>query len=295
MNLIKAALAPVLLLVASCVTYPYESAFSGCDNQAGNCYRYCEDVASNEGSYRACHADCEYAADQCFADVYGRYSYAGSSYGGSYYSSPSWPWYGRYGAWGPSNGYYFDFSYWSGTGWYRPPYYYDYYSYYDYDRRKPRGGGKGRGRDRDRGKDRDRDGNWDRDGDRGGDGDRGRDRNRSEPYGAPQRPRDSGDNAGTPRPRQMPSGQPPRNQGAGNGNQGSPQPRMTPRTPPRSSPPPSAAPQASPPPSAPAPRSAPAPAAPAPQSSPPPRTPPASRPRNDNSTPRPEFKPTPDE
>lgn len=141
MNIVKAAVAPAFMLLAGCITYPYQSAFDACDAEAGACYRYCEDVAADDRDYAACHADCEFGANQCFADAYDRYSYGGSAYSGAYYQ-PSWPWYGRYGAWGPSNGYYFDFSYWGGS------------SRYDRPRRGRDYGGRNRGRR----------GGWDNDG-----------------------------------------------------------------------------------------------------------------------------------
>lgn len=95
------------MLLASCVTYPYQTGFASCDAYAGQCYRECEDYADGP-DYGRCHADCEYDADQCFADAYG--PYAGSGYG---YSSRS-PWYGRYGSWYPETGFFF--SYRSGYG-----------------------------------------------------------------------------------------------------------------------------------------------------------------------------------
>ena len=137
MNIIKLALAPGFLLLAGCVTYPYQTAFDTCDAEAGACYRYCEEVAYTDGEYAACHADCEVGANACFANAYERYSY--SAYDDPYYSSPSWPWYGRYGAWGPSRGYYFDYSYRSGSGRYG----------YPRDRNRHRGRNGDRNRDRD--------------------------------------------------------------------------------------------------------------------------------------------------
>ncbi|MFC2953522.1 hypothetical protein ACFOOP_16410 [Marinicaulis aureus] len=144
MKFIKIALASAaLFLVAGCVTYPYQSAFDTCDAEAGACYRYCEEVSYSDRDYASCHADCEVGANRCFAESYDRYSYSGASY------APSWPWYGRYGAWGPSSGYYFDFSYWSGSGRYYDPYYQDRHRY---------NGRRGRDRDRDYPRGRDRDG-----------------------------------------------------------------------------------------------------------------------------------------
>lgn len=141
MKIIKAALLGAFgtfgaLFLSGCVTtYPYQTAFDACDAEAGACYRYCEEAGLSEGEYASCHADCEVGANRCFADAYDRYSYNRSAYGGSYYA-PSWPWYGRYGAWGPSSGYYFGFSYSSGYSNYRHPYYGDRYYYGDRDRRK---------------------------------------------------------------------------------------------------------------------------------------------------------------
>lgn len=142
MNFIKAVMAPAFLMLAGCVTYPYESAFNACDDEAGACYQYCADVSDSEAEGAACRADCEVGANQCFADAYDRYDYNRSAYRGAYYE-PSWPWYGRYGAWGPRRGYYFDFTYWGGSGRYYPPRYRHRYG----GRRHPRGGGGGAGDD----------------------------------------------------------------------------------------------------------------------------------------------------
>lgn len=101
--------AAAFLLLSGCVTYPYQSAFAVCDNDAAACYRYCEQFSAYPGDYGACHADCEAEANSCFAEAYDAYSYSsGSVYASSSYG---WPWYGRYGYWGPSSGYYFDFTY----------------------------------------------------------------------------------------------------------------------------------------------------------------------------------------
>lgn len=121
-----------LTAVSGCVTYPYETSFSACDNAAGLCYRACEDYRDTP-DYGRCHADCEFSADRCFASAYEPYRY---SYG---YSSP---WYGNYGSWYPNSGYAFSFGYYN----------YDYYGRDRYRRHRyhpPR--------DRDRHRDRDRD------------------------------------------------------------------------------------------------------------------------------------------
>ncbi|WP_395076187.1 hypothetical protein [Hyphococcus sp.] len=131
MKIVKLAAAPAFILLAGCVTYPYQTAFDSCDAEAGACYRYCEDIVDSDYQLGACHNECDNDANQCFASAYDSYSYGGSAYGGSYYQ-PSWPWRGRYGAWGPTNGYYFDFSYYGGS--------------HGYDRpRRGRGHGGGRG------------------------------------------------------------------------------------------------------------------------------------------------------
>ncbi len=134
MKITNLVMAPAFFLLAGCITYPYQTAFDSCDAGAGACYRYCEDVADNDYEYGRCHADCENEANACFAGAYDNYTYnAGAgAYGGSYYQ-PSWPWYGRYGAWGPSNGFYFDYSYSSRSNRYDRP-------------RRGRGDGQGRGR-----------------------------------------------------------------------------------------------------------------------------------------------------
>ena len=267
MKLFRILLAPALLMLAGCVTtYPYETAFSSCDAEAGACYRYCEEGTGGNPAYTSCHAECEAAANQCFASAYDRTSYAGSSYG-SYYSSPGWPWYGQYGAWGPSSGYYFGFSYWGGDN-YRPSRRHRYYDPYYANKRKHRGRDRhdryrgddhGKGRDRHHGKDRDRNRDRRHDWDRDRNHDRGRDRHRrGQQGGQGQRP-----------PRATPPEQP-----AG-------KPRLTPRqrryedarpsrpsqpSGRRSTPPPSSSPPASPPKATPAPRARPA--KPAPKNTP---------------------------
>lgn len=109
-----------LLFAASCQTYPYAASFSACDSSAGSCYRACETYADHAGDYAACHADCEYEADICFANAYEPYRYAGSSYGPTYIS----PWYGSYGAWYPQTGYVVSLGYLSSSryGYSRPGY-----------------------------------------------------------------------------------------------------------------------------------------------------------------------------
>lgn len=130
----------VLMLLSGCVTYPYQTAFTTCDDAAGACYRYCEQFAGDALDYSACHADCDAEADRCFANAYDRYNYS-SAYASTGYSS--WPWYGRYGRWGPRQGYYFDFTYFE-----RYPRYRDRYPRYR-DRRGRHGdrGGRRRGDD----------------------------------------------------------------------------------------------------------------------------------------------------
>ncbi len=112
-----------LFVVTGCVSYPYETAFTSCDDEAGACYRYCEEF---EGSpdYGTCHADCDAAANQCFAGAYNAYEYSGASYGGRYNGlRPPPPWHGRYGAWYPNSGYVFSFSYFDNYGYgYNRPY-----------------------------------------------------------------------------------------------------------------------------------------------------------------------------
>ncbi|MFZ5619086.1 MAG: hypothetical protein ACOZAA_17370, partial [Pseudomonadota bacterium] len=53
------------LLLSSCVTYPYESAFSSCESEANACYRLCEDIPDERG-YIACQAHCDRDIDRCF-------------------------------------------------------------------------------------------------------------------------------------------------------------------------------------------------------------------------------------
>ena len=120
------------LFLASCVTYPYDTAFNSCEREANACYRLCEDIP-DEGGYVACQRHCDRDIDRCFDQAYSPYS--GSYYGSSY---PS-PWYGRYGSWYPNTGYYFTFNS------------YDRYGYRKNKRHHPRG-------DRDWRDRRDRDG-----------------------------------------------------------------------------------------------------------------------------------------
>lgn len=129
-------LAASCLLLTSCAIYPYETAFSGCDAEAGACYRYCEQF---EGSpdYGKCHADCEYEANQCFAAAYDDYRYASVPYGGAYPAYRPSPWYGQYGYWRPGAGYIFSFDYYRGGYGYRAPYSRDQRRN---DRRRRRGG-----------------------------------------------------------------------------------------------------------------------------------------------------------
>lgn len=123
-------------LLGSCVTYPYQTSFAACDTYAGQCYRDCE-VYEGSADYGACHADCEYDADQCFADAYGPNS---SGYGPGY---PS-PWYGRYGAWYPQTGFVFSYSNRYGYHRYRGRRYRD-RGHDDDDHGGPGGGNQGSG------------------------------------------------------------------------------------------------------------------------------------------------------
>ncbi len=238
MKLLKAVFGLAFFALAGCVTYPYQSAFDSCDEQAGACYRYCEDVAGNASAYSACHADCDATANQCFASAYDSYAYS-SSYSSTTYYGSSWPWYGRYGAWGPSSGYYFDFTYWGG--------------YRDYDRRHKRRYDYDRRRDYDRDRsrrhrDRDYDGDrrYDRDRSRDGSRDRGRDRDRSDRGGARPPQATPGDNPNrrlTPRQRRYQDTRP---QPQGRTRSSGAAPRQA-TPPPASSPAPSSPPQSAPP------------------------------------------------
>lgn len=97
--------AVALAFLGGCVSYPYSTSFSTCDNAAGVCYRGCEDYAGTP-EYEECHADCDYSADRCFDSAYEPYRY--SSYGSYGYSSP---WYGQYGSYYPGSGYGYSFGY----------------------------------------------------------------------------------------------------------------------------------------------------------------------------------------
>lgn len=207
-----ASVALGFLLLSGCYTYPYQSAFDLCDNEAGACYRYCEQFAGYPADYSACHADCEYDANRCFAGAYDRYAYS-SAYDPIY---DSWPWYGRYGRWGgPQYGYYFNFTYFDGYPRYSRGY--PDYRYRDRPWRDRHGDRDGRRR-----------GDGDRGGRRGGDGHDGADR--------PRRPHP--DNGGS---------RPPRNNGGGDNV--APPPRATPPSPPpTASPPPAQPPRTTPPP-----------------------------------------------
>ncbi|MCB2097406.1 MAG: hypothetical protein KDE05_07225, partial [Parvularculaceae bacterium] len=128
------------LFLASCVTYPYDTAFSSCEREANACYRLCEDIP-DEGGYVACQAHCDRDIDRCFDQAYTPYS-GGYYYGGYGYSSP---WYGQYGSWYPNSGYYLSFNS------------YDRYGY----RRKRHDPRNDRDWRRDHDRDRDHDGrNW---------------------------------------------------------------------------------------------------------------------------------------
>ncbi|MEM9616817.1 MAG: hypothetical protein AAF936_02560 [Pseudomonadota bacterium] len=127
-----------VLLATGCVSYPYETAFSGCDAEAGVCYRYCEDFEGTE-DYSACHADCEFNANQCFAGAYDSYQYSGAGYGARYSGLHPSPWYGQYGAWYPNSGYVFSFNYFGNGYGYGPRRYRDrHYGYQDDHRRRRR-------------------------------------------------------------------------------------------------------------------------------------------------------------
>ncbi|MCB2112946.1 MAG: hypothetical protein KDD85_05285 [Parvularculaceae bacterium] len=98
------------LFLASCVTYPYDTAFNSCEREANSCYRLCEDIP-DEGGYVACQRHCDRDIDRCFDQAYTPYS--GNYYYGSSYPSP---WYGRYGSWYPNTGYYFTYNHYDRYG-----------------------------------------------------------------------------------------------------------------------------------------------------------------------------------
>lgn len=127
-NLIKLTGAAVGgLFLASCVTYPYQTAFTSCEQEANSCYRVCEDIPDESG-YVACQSHCDRSIDRCFDQAYtpyrSGYGYGYTSYG---YSSP---WYGRYGSWYPDTGYYLSFNYYDRYGYrkkrHHPPRQYEY-------------------------------------------------------------------------------------------------------------------------------------------------------------------------
>lgn len=98
------------LFLASCVTYPYQSAFSSCESEASACYRLCEDIP-DEGGYVACQSHCDRDIDRCFDQAYSPYASGyGYGYGSGYGSGYSSPWYGQYGSWYPGSGYYFSYN-----------------------------------------------------------------------------------------------------------------------------------------------------------------------------------------
>lgn len=99
------------LFLSSCVTYPYQSAFSSCESEANACYRFCEEIP-DEGGYIACQSHCDRDIDRCFDQAYSPYS-SGYGYGSYGYSSP---WYGRYGSWYPDQGYFLSFNYYDRYG-----------------------------------------------------------------------------------------------------------------------------------------------------------------------------------
>ena len=98
------------LLLSSCVTYPYESAFSSCESEADQCYRICEDIP-DEGGYIQCQSHCDRDADRCFDQAYSPYASGyGYGYGGSGGYGYGSPWYGRYGSWYPDYGFALSFN-----------------------------------------------------------------------------------------------------------------------------------------------------------------------------------------
>lgn len=102
------------LLLSSCVTYPYDSAFNSCEREANDCYRVCEDIPDENG-YVRCQSHCDRDIDRCFDQAYSPYNSGyGYGYGGGYgYGSP---WYGRYGSWYPDSGYFLSFNYYDRYG-----------------------------------------------------------------------------------------------------------------------------------------------------------------------------------
>lgn len=117
------------LFLASCETYPYQSAFSSCESEANACYRLCEDIPDERG-YVACQAHCDRDIDRCFDTAYSSYYTSYNYYGGYGYSSP---WYGRYGSWYPDTGYYLSFNYYDRYG-YRKKRHKPHHDYYGRDR-----------------------------------------------------------------------------------------------------------------------------------------------------------------
>jgi len=232
-------------LLASCATYPYDTAFNSCEAEANQCYRLCEDIPGENG-YLACQRHCDADIDRCFNSAYNSYN---STYYGYGYGSPS-IWYGRYGAWYPDYGYYLSFNFYDRYGYRRNRGYPWGAGRYNYSPRRYHGNrGRHHGGNHDRRHDGDRDRNHDRH--RDDDGHR-----RNNDQGSPTPPR-TGDYRSRPRNR---SGSPTYNRGprSGPGNRG-PQ-VLPPQSAPRTPPPPRA--------SSPAPRSAP----PPPRRSAPPRS-----------------------
>ncbi len=124
------------LLLSSCVTYPYESAFNSCEGEANSCYRVCEDIPDEDG-YVNCQNHCDRASDRCFDQAYSSYS-SSYGYGGGYgYGSP---WYGRYGSWYPDSGYFLSFNYYDRYG-HRKKRHHPRRDWDDNDHRPPPGGG----------------------------------------------------------------------------------------------------------------------------------------------------------
>ena len=99
------------LLLAGCVTYPYETAFSSCEREANACYRLCEEIP-DEGGYVACQSHCDRDIDRCFDTAYS--PYRSGYYSG--YSSYSSPWYGRYGTWYPDSGFFLSLNFYDRYG-----------------------------------------------------------------------------------------------------------------------------------------------------------------------------------
>lgn len=109
--------AAAAVLLAACVSNPYEAGFARCDQQAGACYQSCYELSETPDPYAACQARCEASINQCFASVYDAEEIRQSR---TFAYRPA-PWYGRYGYWHPSQGYFFGYNY-SGDRRYAPRY-----------------------------------------------------------------------------------------------------------------------------------------------------------------------------